>query len=90
MLRDFFDPTPEVQATRRAQEKSQLFWRRVKFVLGIFFVALFFLLCSNASDNPWAGASHRDSQGNPVTEPDWPAALAISVILSGALAAMAL
>jgi len=89
MLKDLFNPDPEVAAKRQAQEKRKAFWKRVQFVVAAFVVTMVFLLYTNASEDPWAGVSHRDARGNLVVEPDWPVALGISAIVSCAMAGIA-
>jgi zona occludens toxin (predicted ATPase) len=89
MLKDLFNTDPEVAPKRQALEKRKALWKRVQFVVGAFFVTMVILLYTNASDDPWAGVSHRDARGNLVVEPDWPAALAISAIVSSAMAGIA-
>ncbi len=87
---DWLNPDAEMRAKRQAEEKRKLFWKHVKFVLGAFFITLLVSLYSNVSDTPWAAVKHMDWQGNVVAvEPDWPVALAISLVLSAAIAGIA-
>jgi hypothetical protein len=89
-MSQLFGQHPDAQANRHPHEKRKSFWLKVKFVSGAFLGTLFAGLASNASGELWAGASHKDRQGNLVTEPDWSLALTISLIVSGVVAGLAL
>jgi hypothetical protein len=82
---------PEFQV--KQPKKSVFFWKGIQSVLGASFGTFFFalvLLSGWGVDSPMVGVSHRDRQGHLVTEPDWPLAIKISLVLSGVAAGLAM